>query len=72
VALGGIAGDVEQTGAALGGALVDPPALVGVERRRLGLELVRELRSRGWSERRYREWLGRVLREQLLRDPGPG
>jgi AcrR family transcriptional regulator len=36
------------------------------------LEVYRELRSRGWSERRYREWLGRVLREQLLRDPGPG
>ena len=30
------------------------------------LEVYRELRGRGWSDARYRSWLGRVLREQLL------
>jgi len=30
------------------------------------LEVYRELRDRGWSDARYRSWLGRVLREQLL------
>jgi AcrR family transcriptional regulator len=34
------------------------------------LEVYRELISRGWTDARYREWLGRALREQLLRDPG--
>jgi AcrR family transcriptional regulator len=31
------------------------------------LEVYRELRGRGWSDARYRGWLGRALREQLLR-----
>ena len=35
------------------------------------LEVYRELRSRGWTDARYGDWLGRLLREQLLADPGP-
>ena len=35
------------------------------------LEVYRELRSRGWSDARYGDWLGRLLREQLLAHPGP-
>ncbi len=31
------------------------------------LEPYRELRERGWSDAEYQAWLGRVLREQLLR-----
>ena len=34
------------------------------------LEVYRELRSRGWTDDDYRAWLGRALREQLLRPPG--
>jgi AcrR family transcriptional regulator len=34
------------------------------------LEVYRELRSRGWTADDYRSWLGRALREQLLRVPG--
>jgi AcrR family transcriptional regulator len=34
------------------------------------LEVYRELRSRGWSDARYADWLGRLLREQLLADAG--
>ena len=30
------------------------------------VEVYRELRGRGWSDDRYRTWLGAVLREQLL------
>jgi AcrR family transcriptional regulator len=30
------------------------------------LEVYRELRERGWSDARYRSWLGRALQEQLL------
>jgi AcrR family transcriptional regulator len=30
------------------------------------LEVYRELRERGWSDARYRTWLGQALREQLL------
>jgi len=33
------------------------------------LEVYRELRSRGWTDDDYRSWLGRALREQLLRAP---
>jgi AcrR family transcriptional regulator len=36
------------------------------------LEVYRELRSRGWTDDDYRSWLGRALREQLLRAPGAG
>jgi AcrR family transcriptional regulator len=31
------------------------------------LEVYRELRGRGWTDEAYRAWLGRALREQLLR-----
>jgi AcrR family transcriptional regulator len=34
------------------------------------LEVYRELRSRGWTDDRYAAWLGRLLREQLLAEPG--
>ena len=30
------------------------------------LEVYRELRDRGWTDAKYRAWLGQVLREQLL------
>src|SRR5687767_11287508 len=37
-----VAGDVQETGATLRRALPDPPAIVLIERRRLGLDLVRQ------------------------------
>jgi AcrR family transcriptional regulator len=36
------------------------------------LEVYRELRGRGWTDARYRAWLGDVLREQLLASASVG
>src|SRR6476620_9913154 len=54
-----VAGRVEETRAALGGALPDPPALVLVERRGLGGELAGQVLLRR-DERRDRGGTGRL------------